>query len=61
MAALLLNLMKNGYNSISDIFRKMQLEERTNYAYKDDVIRNYINLIIHEALKMHTAINTNPA
>ena len=27
-------------------------EQKSDYAYKDDLIRNYINLIIHEALKL---------
>ena len=27
-------------------------EQQTNYVYRDDLIRNYINLIIHEALKL---------
>jgi AraC-like DNA-binding protein len=37
---------------ISSIFDRMIEEQRTNYAYKDDLIRNYIGLIIHEALKI---------
>ena len=27
-------------------------EQKGDYAYKDDLMRNYINLIIHEALKL---------
>ncbi|GAA4409107.1 hypothetical protein GCM10023187_31880 [Nibrella viscosa] len=27
-------------------------EQQTDYTYKDDLIRNYIQLIIHEALKL---------
>jgi AraC family transcriptional regulator, transcriptional activator of pobA len=30
-------------------------EQKTEYQYRDDLIRNYINLIIHEALKMQPA------
>lgn len=30
----------------------MLQEQSTEYQYRDDLIRNYINLIIHEALKM---------
>jgi len=30
----------------------MIAEQDTDYLYKDEIIRNYINLIIHEALKM---------
>jgi AraC-like DNA-binding protein len=37
---------------LNTIFQKMIEEQKTDYAYKDDLIRNYINLIIHEALKL---------
>ncbi|WP_128544540.1 helix-turn-helix domain-containing protein [Larkinella soli] len=37
---------------LNTIFRKMIEEQQTTYAYKDDLIRNYIHLIIHEALKL---------
>jgi AraC-like DNA-binding protein len=37
---------------LNTLFRKMLEEQKADYAYKDDLIRNYINLIIHEALKM---------
>src|ERR671916_2662191 len=37
---------------LNTIFRKMIEEQKSDYAYKDDLIRNYINLIIHEALKL---------
>lgn len=37
---------------LNTIFRKMIEEQNSDYAYKDDLIRNYINLIIHEALKL---------
>src|SRR4030095_3700461 len=37
---------------LNAIFRKMVEEQKTDYTYKDDLIRNYINLIIHEALKL---------
>jgi hypothetical protein len=33
-------------------FQRMIDEQRSDYAYKDDLMRNYINLIIHEALKL---------
>jgi AraC family transcriptional activator of pobA len=36
----------------SDIFKKMIAEQDSKYAFKDELIRNYLNLIIHEALKM---------
>jgi len=37
---------------LSAIFQKMIEEQDSDYQYKDEIIRNYINLIIHEALKM---------
>jgi AraC family transcriptional activator of pobA len=42
---------------LNTIFRKMIEEQQTEYAYKDDLIHNYINLIIHEALKMQPSEN----
>ena len=43
--------------SISDLFEKMLTEVATTYAYRYDVIRNYLNLIIHEGLKMEPALS----
>jgi AraC-like DNA-binding protein len=37
---------------LSQLFERMLEEQNTQYQYRDDLIRNYINLIIHEALKM---------
>ena len=34
------------------IFEKMIEEQESEYSYKDELIRNYINLFIHEALKI---------
>jgi len=51
----ILKLEKEQKAFISDIFRKMLLEQDTDYIYKDDLIRNYIHLIIHEALKVQPA------
>jgi AraC-like DNA-binding protein len=36
----------------ASLFEKMLAEQRTEYFFKDDLIRNYINLIIYEALKI---------
>ena len=44
---------------LSTLFQKMIDEQQTNYVYKDDLIRNYINLIIHEALKLQPSQNFN--
>ena len=40
---------------IKQLFQRMLQEQNTEYQYRDDLIRNYINLIIHEALKMQPA------
>lgn len=45
---------------LNTIFRKMMEEQQTDYTYKDDLIRNYINLIIHEALKLQPSENYSP-
>ncbi|MCB0544375.1 MAG: helix-turn-helix transcriptional regulator [Lewinellaceae bacterium] len=42
---------------LNGIFRKMLEEQQTDYSHKDDLIRNYIHLIIHEALKMQPSEN----
>jgi AraC family transcriptional regulator, transcriptional activator of pobA len=48
----ILVLNKAQKKSISDIFQKMIVEQDSAYAFKDELIRNYLSLIIHEALKM---------
>ena len=35
----------------------MLAEQENDYAFKDEVIRNYINLLIHEAVKMQPTVN----
>jgi AraC family transcriptional activator of pobA len=42
---------------LTSIFQKMLAEQDTDYAFKHDLIRNYLNLIIHEALKMQPSEN----
>jgi AraC-like DNA-binding protein len=42
---------------LNTIFQKMIDEQNGDYAYKDDLMRNYINLIIHEALKLQPSEN----
>jgi AraC-like DNA-binding protein len=39
------------------LFDKIYLEQDSEYAHKDDLIRNYISLIIHEALKIQPSPN----
>lgn len=42
---------------LNTIFRKMIEEQQSDYAHKDDLIRNYINLILHESLKLQPSEN----
>ena len=48
----ILTLTKEQEIAIAGIFQKMIAEQDTAYTYKDEMIRNYIHLIIHEALKL---------
>ena len=51
---------KEQKNDLTAIFQKMIAEQDTDYLYKDEIIRNYINLIIHEALKMQPSESYSP-
>jgi len=42
---------------LNTIFQKMITEQESDYLYKDELIRNYISLIIHESLKMEPSEN----
>ena len=42
---------------IDSLFQKMIEEQETDYVFKDDLIRNYINLILHESMKMQPTEN----
>src|SRR5437868_651569 len=53
----ILNISDKQREFLNTIFQKMIDEQKTDYAYKDDLIRNYINLIIHEALKLQPSEN----
>jgi len=53
----ILNLGKEQKESICAIFQKMIADQDSNYVFKDELIRNYIYLIIHEALKMQPSEN----
>ena len=44
---------------LNGLFEKMIEEQKTGYAFKDDLIRNYIQLVIHEALKLQPSENFN--
>jgi len=51
-------ITKTQKTEIADIFKKMIAEQDSDYAYKDELIRNYIGLIIHEALKLQPSDNS---
>ncbi|UFH32512.1 helix-turn-helix domain-containing protein [Chryseobacterium sp. C-71] len=42
---------------LNTIFQKMIMEQESDYVFKDELIRNYISLIIHESLKMEPSEN----
>lgn len=42
---------------IEDVFRRMIVEIDADYIYKYDLLRNYVHLIIHEAMKMQPAVS----
>lgn len=50
-------LLEEQRDFIASIFKKMIAEDATAYLFKHDLMRNYINLLIHEALKMQPAEN----
>ncbi len=53
----ILQLNKEQKESIAPIFQKMIAEQSSDYAYKDDLIRNFIHLLAHEALKLQPSQN----
>src|SRR3954467_34142 len=53
----ILKLDEDQKDFIIRVFKRMLAEQENDYAFKDEVIRNYINLIIHEAVKMQPAVN----
>lgn len=50
-------LDKQQHKFLVDIFNKMIAEYKNEYAFKDDLMRSYMNLIIHESLKMNPTEN----
>ena len=42
---------------LNTIFQKMIGEQESDYVFKDELIRNYISLIIHESLKIEPSEN----
>lgn len=53
----IMNITNEQRDFLNVIFRKMMEEQETDYSFKDDLIRNYIHLIVHEALKMEPSEN----
>lgn len=43
---------KEQEENISQVFEKMLAEMESDYTYKYDLIRNYVNLLLHEAMKI---------
>jgi len=54
----ILQIKRDQKKVIAETFDKMIAEQETNYAFKDELVRNYISLIIHEALKMQPSETT---
>jgi len=52
------NLTKVEQDIFINLFQKMIEEQDTDYAFKDELIRNYVNLLIHEALKIRPPENS---
>lgn len=52
-----LQINEDQHQYLNSIFIKMIEEQQSEYAFKDDLIRNYIHLIIHEALKLRPSEN----
>ena len=48
----ILNISEDQRLFLNTLFEKMIEEQRSEYSFKDDLIRNYINLILHEAMKL---------
>jgi AraC family transcriptional activator of pobA len=45
-------LNEDQYREIATLFEKMLAELASDYVYRFELVRNYLNLIIHEGLKM---------
>jgi transcriptional regulator, AraC family len=56
-----LNISEDQRLFLNTLFQKMIEEQKSDYTFKDELIRNYINLIIHEALKLQPSEVYNPS
>ena len=52
-----LNISTEQRSFLNVIFQKMIEEQQSDYVHKADLMRNYIHLILHEALKLQPAEN----
>ncbi|SFU28111.1 Helix-turn-helix domain-containing protein [Pustulibacterium marinum] len=48
----ILAISENQRLFLNELFGKIIEEQNTDYEFKDDLIRNYIQLILHEAMKL---------
>lgn len=53
----ILNITETQREFLNSLFQKMIEEQQGNYVHKADLIRNYIHLILHEALKLQPSKN----
>ena len=53
----LFSLCDEQISFINTLFERMLTEQSVDYVFKDELMRNYITLIIHEALKMQPSEN----
>ncbi|RYG00937.1 MAG: helix-turn-helix domain-containing protein [Chitinophagaceae bacterium] len=54
-----LQIEEEDRHQLNEIFQKMIAEQQTDYIYRDDLIRNYIQLVIHFALKLQPLQNSD--
>ncbi len=56
----ILNITEAQRVFLSSMFQHMIAEQNSDYSLKDDLIRSYINLIMHEAMKLQPSGNFDP-
>jgi len=49
-------LPESQVNYVQDIFIRMHTEFTTDYVYKYDLMRNFVQLLMHEAIKLQPAM-----
>lgn len=53
----ILNIIEDQRIFLNSLFEKMIEEQKSEYSFKDDLVRSYINLILHEAMKLQPSQN----